>query len=996
MTHRNLPILWIFLLTLFLNVSVRGADSVRFDFADEAWKLTNGDGKRITTDSGSVILEISGNGTYSNAWERNDVPVLPGRTAMLRFNARRTAGSGGGMTGFSFANFDVPISSEWKPIALIFSIPKDQTSAKVRLGQWMIQGTIQFSDLEFTYLTPSFDANGLADDESVIFGDSGPVYEFNSQWGGTQGNYNRTFVESTVGFNSNRWCFGENGKTVFRFDAPKFGNERFFGGKLAFNIGYFVRGTLSAQYSADGENWTELAALDASGSKDAQLPEDANGVKTFWIRFVGGKNTNLQLYNFQISAPLTSSNGKTEGSSAENTPIGTEKAGVRGTTCFWELVRGDEGFEKVLPPLSELPKTETGTQIYDKTLTWTESNGTNEIQKTAEVRCRYFVADFYREDFGELLPETSDALGLWWCDATRKVTQTRKIPSKTSSNSFGLQMSAAGNDFESCQLVLNPAEKMTLESVQISEPTDSRGNKIQSENIAIRTEFYHFIDHPTDRVGVREFYPDALPPAVFPQELESNRNAPLWFTIYVPAGTPAGDYASSVTLTLKNPADGTSITKKLPLSLHVWGFSIPVQNHSETAYGFSNGTAHLYHNVKSNEDRRRLDDIYFRFLGRYRISPYNPCPMDGISYKFIVDSEHPENSRTEVDFTRFDEAFERAVREYHFTNFSLHLPGMGGGTFHERYEPKLEGFGEETVEYQSMFASMVRQLEAHLREKGWLKMAYIYWFDEPDVKDYEFVKNGMNRIKKYAPGLQTMLTEEPAEDVIQNGLLGKIDIWCPVTPNFNEDLAEKCRANGERFWWYICCWPHEPYCTEFIDHNAIEMRTWMWQTWKYNVVGTLIWTMNYWNSTSAFPDSYQNPYLDPMSYVSGYDTPAGSKRFWGNGDGRFYYPPLSCAVPDRSSEAVPNFEEPVPSIRLEMLREGIEDYEMLWLLREKLSDPAVRKTISAEKLAEYDALLTVPEEITSTLTQFSTNPDRIYARRKAIAEAIETLTELPK
>ncbi|MDX1777137.1 MAG: hypothetical protein R3297_11190, partial [Desulfobulbales bacterium] len=39
----------------------------------------------------------------------------------------------------------------------------------------------------------------------------------------------------------------------------------------------------------------------------------------------------------------------------------------------------------------------------------------------------------------------------------------------------------------------------------------------------------------------------------------------------------------------------------------------------------------------------------------------------------------------------------------------------------------------------------------------------------------------------------------------------------------------------------------------------------------------------------------QNPYADPMGWTSGFSTPKGAKRPWGNGDGRFIYPPESTA-----------------------------------------------------------------------------------------------------
>ncbi|MFH1264682.1 MAG: DUF4091 domain-containing protein, partial [Planctomycetota bacterium] len=137
-----------------------------------------------------------------------------------------------------------------------------------------------------------------------------------------------------------------------------------------------------------------------------------------------------------------------------------------------------------------------------------------------------------------------------------------------------------------------------------------------------------------------------------------------------------------------------------------------------------------------------------------------------------------------------------------------------------------------------------------------------------------------------------------------------------------------------------------------------------------------------------FPDQAQNPYDDPMGYVSGYSTPRGVKRFWGNGDGRFIYPPLAAATPGASGPG-PVVEPPASSIRWEMLREGIEDYEYIHLLRERIAKR--RSDLSPEEVTKYESLLEVPESITENMTTFTTDPAPIYARRAAIAEAIEQL-----
>jgi len=82
-------------------------------------------------------------------------------------------------------------------------------------------------------------------------------------------------------------------------------------------------------------------------------------------------------------------------------------------------------------------------------------------------------------------------------------------------------------------------------------------------------------------------------------------------------------------------------------------------------------------------------------------------------------------------------------------------------------------------------------------------------------------------------------------------------------------------------------------------------------------------------------------------------------------------------------------EGPVDSIRWEQLRDGIEDYEYLTILRAKLNQR--RTTLSAEKVQEYEKLLEVPENITKSMTEFTPDGGPIETRRHQIARAIEEL-----
>jgi hypothetical protein len=327
---------------------------------------------------------------------------------------------------------------------------------------------------------------------------------------------------------------------------------------------------------------------------------------------------------------------------------------------------------------------------------------------------------------------------------------------------------------------------------------------------------------------------------------------------------------------------------------------------------------------------------------------------------------------------------EHAIDEYGFNSFRLPIPGLGGGTFHELVEPELLGFGEDTPEYPVLLDSYCRQLEAHLREKGWLDEAYVYWFDEPSPDQYAFVKAGFEKLRKSCPDITRMLTEQ-----VEPGLIGGPNLWCPVSNAYDHAAAEERRKHGEKFWWYVCTGPKAPYAGLFIDHPAPEMRIWLWQTFQRGIDGILVWQTNYWTSDTAYPDGLQDPYADPMSWTRGYGVPHGELRPWGNGDGRFVYPP----VPPLPGETPEGFENvpipggPVDSIRWEHLRDGIEDYEYLCILRELLAKR--QATMDPAKHRELSRLLDVPDSISRSMTEFAADGAPIERRRHKVARAIE-------
>ncbi len=984
--------------TTVTNPDFRQADPAAQD-RPAAWQLSGGEGRWADRDQ----LEVTGKGTEasSNSWSCDGVAFEPAGLYRFEMVARRVNGAGGcAVSGPVFANRDYyQLASKWQTVGHVFRVPDAVESGTVRVGQWNSSGSHQFDSVRIVPVLPVYTATG-----SIVLGEGESIRDGHYRFVGTfdhpGSNYHRTLLRTTTGFNSNRWTFSTGSEVIYRFELP---GCQFNDGRIAINVNHYIRGTCVADVSTDGSQWQPALLQDKLGGAEAALPPGLAGAKTIYLKLRAEGESSFQVDRVEFDAALDG-NPPAGGGNTAYAEIGEAK----GLLAIEQLLMRDAS-EKGGSHL-EVTLRNTGTDAVPVRVTGTVGSSDGQSSKLpaaavelgpgqgksvpivlpadqpgdrnlqleiasqgaqvglVRLALAYTVPDYYRADYGQML-EGAGAEGLWWCDATHKVPRSRALPSAAGKSA---QMSAARNDWEAVQVVVRPEVTLKGLTASLSAFRQADGNAaIPAENASILWAYYHFVDHPTDSTGVRDYWPDALPPLDHPIDVEAGQNQPLWVLVHVPDHAKPGDYRA--TLTLK--ADG--FAGEVPVALHVWDFALPKRNHLKTAFGFSVGNVFRYHGLKTEEDKRKVLDLYLKSFGDHRISPYDPTPLDPIRVKFVPDAKPP---KAEVDFTAFDRAMAEAVEKYGFNNFRLDIEGMGGGTFHERHDPSIAGFGEDTPEYQAMFASQVQQIEAHLQEKGWLDMAFVYWFDEPDPKDYEFVANGMKRLEKYAPGLARMITEEPSSEFDAH-----VNVWCPVSPNYDHAAAEARRAQDQRFWWYVCTGPKAPYCTLFIDHPATELRIWHWQTWQRDIVGTLVWESNYWTSSAAFPDGAQNPYEDPMGYVTGYSTPAGTKSFWGNGDGRFIYPPLAAATP--SSTQV--LEPPVTSIRWEMLREGVEDYEYLFMLRELLAEKG--ENLSQTQRAELKSLLDVPEAITKDMTTFTTHPRPIYERRQAIAEAIEAL-----
>jgi hypothetical protein len=312
-------------------------------------------------------------------------------------------------------------------------------------------------------------------------------------------------------------------------------------------------------------------------------------------------------------------------------------------------------------------------------------------------------------------------------------------------------------------------------------------------------------------------------------------------------------------------------------------------------------------------------------------------------------ADSPADVDWTFDFKPFDESIERALP--HGLNaipLPLPAPGRTGDLEFARQFVAEQGTARITQAYAD-----------HLREKGWLGMAYTYISDEPEPDQYPVLNLVMQEIRTAAPDLRNMMTARSFPEELKY-----VDIWCPEVYSFNPELAAREQAQGKRVWWYPAFSTRHPFPDFWVDYPAIDCRVIFWMTWKHHLDGLLYWSISNWYS--------QNPWENAATFPGA------------NGDGTLIYP-----GPDGG---------PVNSIRWENLRDGSEDYDYLSLLRELAAKVKVRPEAAqhADLLRQAEALAQIDDQVVASWKQYSYDPQDLLAARQEMGECLERLARLMK
>jgi hypothetical protein len=569
--------------------------------------------------------------------------------------------------------------------------------------------------------------------------------------------------------------------------------------------------------------------------------------------------------------------------------------------------------------------------------------------------------------FGSLLMllwsiQTAEAMIVWTDPATVKIRRDISLTAPKTTQTAAV-LKAAKNEFEAFQLIVSADQgNLSGVNVTISDLTGPNGSIIPGSAIMIYKEAFINITTLSTTEGALGYWPDALIPKrdeytredrnAFPFSVASGRNQPVWIEIYVPQTAAAGVYKGAATVTATNET-----TVVVPIELTVWNFVLPSTSTLKSAYSIDYHLIPIGHGLGSDY-MSQLDliktyakaNLLHRITGDYLPPPHNvPGGWDAFTAQF-----GPLMDGTE----RFPGG---------------KLPGTKMTSY------RMSIWAHETD------VPFLREVAQRAAARGWIDRLFAYTFDEPkptQPAQWQTIKDRAAALHQADSRLRSLVTTsiQNADDfgITQCGsprIEPCLDLFTPTlrymdnkpygrepgseVPGGADTIGNQRSKYGPEVWWYQACGSHgcgmvgggtydtEGYHTGWpayiIDLPAMFNRVMQWQTFKYNVQGELYYDMVY-------------AYGQRDPWVSQYD-------FGGNGDGTLYYPGTPVKIGGTT-------HIPIESIRLKLLREGMEDYEYMNMLARLGDGSYAERQVGAVVTRTYD---------------WSRNPADLYRARENMA-----------
>jgi len=277
----------------------------------------------------------------------------------------------------------------------------------------------------------------------------------------------------------------------------------------------------------------------------------------------------------------------------------------------------------------------------------------------------------------------------------------------------------------------------------------------------------------------------------------------------------------------------------------------------------------------------------------------------------------------------------------------------------------LAGWGQTLFDLGSPGQAGFDQLYARIKDQGWLEQCLLYSnADEPDPDTFR-EKNipFCQEIHRKYPGLRVYLASDGQVDLEQG-----CDLWMTDLSASRYDPAADGRRAAPELWHYYCHlpvrWQMRAPLTRApnmqIDNDALEHRLALWLSAHLGAKGVFIWAGNAWDLKADF---WENPEL--TADLAGFPY-AGIH----NGNGYLVYPPREPGGPV------------LPSLRLKVLRDGLEDLALLRTAAARLDqfDEATQQRLKV--------LLDPTPGVFVHAHYFDHRPEALLERREAILQVL--------
>ncbi|MBU0497515.1 MAG: DUF4091 domain-containing protein [Candidatus Thermoplasmatota archaeon] len=335
------------------------------------------------------------------------------------------------------------------------------------------------------------------------------------------------------------------------------------------------------------------------------------------------------------------------------------------------------------------------------------------------------------------------------------------------------------------------------------------------------------------------------------------------------------------------------------------------------------------------------------------LSKYYTKDVEATEEQFLIEMiKHKMNPILYIDPTSKEDL--EKVDKYRWFGFNNFAVGKFGGGLRNNWP-------EEDVKIEELLQKYQLYGEALALNKM-LNYQYVYTWDEGEIGNPVVAKIA-SMVHRAYPKLKNMVCYKGFWDPEEYPGWGKdIDTWCFQIDHFNLKKLNALKKIGMEMWMYVSRPGNNQTPNLAIDFDSTDYRIIPWMCWKYNLKGFLYWCTNWFK--------YVDPYKDADNTFQGH-----------NGNGLLYYPGKSG---------------PVSSLRAEIFRDGVEDYEYLFLLRDRLRafrNKGMDKTYP--KIFQRSIkLLMVDNNIVKSTTEYAKDGEILKTQRNRIGQAIEELNVL--